>query len=112
MRRECKYAIKAREQYEEDHDKNEFINTVWTKIKQYTKGRHVVENSTRAFLELTREKGKNAWIDGKSILLKAKIIDYWQNKSYGLCPWLENTGAGIPTKVGIQVVGASSIYRN
>jgi hypothetical protein len=100
MRRECKYAIKAREQYEKDHDKNELVNTVWTKIKQYTKVRHVVENSTRVFLELTKEKGQNTWIDGKSILLKAKIVKYKQNKSYGLWPWLENTGAGIILEQG------------
>jgi hypothetical protein len=100
MRRECKYGMEAREQYKEDHDKNELVNTVWTKITQYTKARHVVENSTRAILELIEEKGKNTFIDGKSILEKAQIFEYRQNGSYGLWPWLENTGAGIIQEQG------------
>ena len=100
IRRICIYGIEAREQYDKDHDQRKFINTVWCKINRYAGSRHVVENSTRAFLELTREKGINTWINGKSILIKAKINNYAHNKSYGLWPWLENTAAGIIQEQG------------
>jgi hypothetical protein len=100
IRRERKYAIKAREQYNKDYDKQEFINAVWRKIKQYAKNRHVVENSTRALLELTKEKGRNSWVNGKLILETAKIYNYKDDLSYGLWPWLENTAAGIIQEQG------------
>ena len=103
-RRDVKYAIKARKQYEKDNDKQKFINTVWEKIQIYANvrrnGRHIVENSTRAFLSLTKGKSKDSWIDGKLILAEAKIKNYKWNKSYGLWPWLEETGAGIIQEQG------------
>ncbi len=104
-RRECIFAIKIRDQYNKKNiDEYKLIQDVWGKIKNYAdaydkthnnKGKHIVENSTKALIQLTDCKRNNSWIDGKSILTRANIKDYRQNMSYGLWPWLEKTGAGV-----------------
>ena len=87
------YAVKARKQYEKDHDMEKFIRTVWQHIQNNARGSHIAEKATRSFLALVRKQGMGSWVIGKNI---GKIVGpYKHNKSYGLWPWLEKKGAGV-----------------